>query len=107
MTIAGQPHIAFHTVRAFFERQVIGSQRMFRASGRTATVGNHKRVLGEHLVDPRHDHYAAGSCPSNSTGAADAASAGRSGPSLLTTIQRCAGRWTGLRSNPSKTRATA
>ena len=72
MAVAGQPHIAFHAVGALFEREIVGGQGVFGPSGRGAAVGNDKRVPGEHLVGPRHDPYAAGSCPSNSTGAADA-----------------------------------
>ncbi len=44
-------------------------------SGRAAedlTVSNHKGLSGEHLVGPCHVHYAAGSCPSNSTATEDA-----------------------------------
>src|SRR5271168_2346302 len=68
MPVAGQPHIAFHTVGALFEREIVGGQRVFGASGRSASVGNNKGMPSEHLVGPRHNHYAAGSCGSGSTG---------------------------------------
>ena len=103
MAVAGQPHVAFDTVGALFERKVISGQRVFGASRRCAPVGNNKGVPGEHLVGATSFPYAAGSCPSNSTGAAMRA---RRDDPRSTTTQRCAGRSTGLRTNPSKTRAT-
>src|SRR5262249_54547016 len=73
-----------------------------------------KRLGGLQQMDARRAHrrptsydYAAGSCPCNSTGPADAGPAGRPGRSGSTTTQRCAGRSTGLLTKPSKTRATA
>ena len=107
MAVAGQPHIAFHAVGALFECEIVGGQRMFGPSGRSAAMGNNKGMPGEHLLGPRHTPMLPVPAPSTQPEPADAGSAGRSGRSGSTTTQRCAGRSTGFRSNPSKTRATA
>ena len=54
MAVAGQAHIAFHAVGALFQREVVGGQRVFGPSRRSAAVGDHKGMPGEHLVGPRH-----------------------------------------------------